>query len=150
MPMESPAMPLLQLAKFRLLFGREERRDTAMRLLKDAADLLHGLLAFRLQLGSGAINYGRDLLHLLGRQIQFYPQMSLHVLRYRSMMWMTKHPWRAAKRSEEPAGNSGEEDENEGEDQFPSQRAIHSPRLLSIALSAIVYSLCKSLVELES
>jgi hypothetical protein len=121
-----------------------------MRFFKNVADLPHGLFAFRLQLGSGAINYGRNLFHLLRCQIQFRPQMSLHVLRHRSMMWMTKHPPRAVKRPEEPAGNPREEDENEGEDQFPSQRAIHSPRLLSIALSAIAYSLCKSLVESES
>jgi len=31
-------------------------------------------------------------------------------------MWMTKHPARAVKRPEEPAGNPGEEDEDEGED----------------------------------
>src|SRR5438309_9320859 len=120
-----------------------------MRFFKDAADLPHGLLAFCLQLGSGAINYGRDLLHLLGCQIQFCPQMALHVLRHRSMMWMAKHPRRPAKGPEEPAGNSGEEDENEGEDQFPSQRAIHSPRLLPSALFALVSSLFNRFVVLN-
>jgi hypothetical protein len=121
-----------------------------MRFFKNAADLAHSLLAFCLQLRSGAIDYGRNLFHLLGRKIQFCSQVSLHVLCHRSMVRMTKHPSRAAKRPEEPAGNPGEEDENEGEDQFPSQRAIHSPRLLSIALSAIAYSLCKSFVESAS
>ena len=87
-----------------------------MRFFKNAADLAHSLLAFCLQLRSGAIDYGRNLFHLVGRKIQFCSQMSLHVLGHRSVMWMTKHPARAVKRPEEPAGNPGEENEDEGED----------------------------------
>ena len=97
-----------------------------MRFFKNAADFPHGLLAFCLQLGSSAINHGRDLFHLLGCQIQFCPQMSLHVLGYRSVMWMTKHPARAVKRPEEPAGNPGEENEDEGEESgsFPLRQRV--------------------------
>ena len=143
-------MALFEFAQFRLLLGGEERGDSAMSFLKNLADLSHCLLAFCLQLGSGMINNGRNLFHLLRRKFQFRPQMSLHVLCHGSVMRTTKHPPSAAGRAEEPAGNAGEKDEDEGEDQFPPQRAIHWLRLLSIALSAMAYSLSKSLVELET
>jgi hypothetical protein len=117
--MESPVMALLEFAQFRLLFGGEERGNGTMSFVKNLVHFPHGLFAFCLQLGGGAINDWRNLFHLLRRKFQFRPQMSLHVIHHGSMMRMTKHPSGTASRAEEPAGNACEKDEDESENQFP-------------------------------
>ena len=51
--------------------------------------------------------------------------------------------------AEKPAGGAGEKDQHEGKNQFPAQRLVHSPRLFWIAVSAIAYSVGRSLLEID-
>jgi hypothetical protein len=51
--------------------------------------------------------------------------------------------------AEKPAGGAGEKDQDEGEKQFPAQRLVHSPRLFWITVSAIAYSVGRSLLEID-
>ena len=51
-------MPFLHFLQLDALFRGQKRLHLAMRLAKDLVDALHRLIACRLQLRSGAIDYG--------------------------------------------------------------------------------------------
>ena len=58
MPVQQPAMAFFHLLKFGALFRGEEWLYFVVRLAKDLVDVPHRLIASRLQLKSGAIDYG--------------------------------------------------------------------------------------------
>ena len=149
MPVQKVAMPLLQLLESVALFRREKWLHVAMRLFKNLVNIMHGLFAFRFQLRSGAIDDRRDLLHLLRGELQFAPQALLHVLRHGSRIH-SREKVVHVDGAENPASRAGEKHQHEGEDQFPAQRFVHSPRLLWMALSTTAYSAGRSLFELDA
>ncbi len=123
-------MAFLQSLQAGALLRGKQRRNLRVHLFENGAHLATGLLAFRLEAGAGAIDDGCDLVSLLRREFQLAAQMLFHVLGDRAGRWMAEQDG-AAKMggAEESAGGAGKEYEDEGERQFPAQRAVHSARL---------------------
>jgi hypothetical protein len=51
--------------------------------------------------------------------------------------------------AEKTRDGAGKKNEHERENQFPPQRLVHSPRSFWMAVSAIAYSVGRSLLEID-